>query len=156
MNVFLVHHADAVGPHLDPQRPLSAVGRAQADWVAAEAKRKGVKPAVIWHSGKLRARQTGEAFLLACNPFAAFKMVRGLSPDDPVAWILDAIEAEDQDVMVVGHRPHLPALAARLSGDGALFPLHGIIWLERIGAREYVERWRLAPGTETRQGGDVV
>lgn len=86
MNVFLVHHADAVG-HLDPQRPLSAVGRAQADWVAAEAHRKGVKPAVIWHSGKLRARQTGEAFLLACNPFATFKMVRGLSPDDPVAWI---------------------------------------------------------------------
>ena len=31
MRVCVVHHADAVGPHVDPQRPLSALGRQQAD-----------------------------------------------------------------------------------------------------------------------------
>jgi phosphohistidine phosphatase SixA len=69
MNVFLVHHADALGPHVDPQRTLSRAGIRQADLLAAQAKARGVVPALIWHSGKLRSRQTAEAFLLACNPF---------------------------------------------------------------------------------------
>ncbi len=148
MNVFLVHHAEALGPHIDPQRPLSTVGRSQAEWLSIEAHRAGVAPALIWHSGKLRARQTAEAFLRVCNPVATFKMVRGLAPDDPLDWMCDAIAAEDQDVMVVGHMPHLPALASRLSGVTEMFPLHGIVWLERVGDRRYEERWRLAPALE--------
>jgi phosphohistidine phosphatase len=148
MNLFLVHHADALDPHVDPQRPLSTLGMGQATWLAAEAHAAGVAPALIWHSGKLRSRQTAEAFLRACNPFASFKMVRGLAPDDSLVWICDAIEAEDQDVMVVGHMPHLPALATRLSSVAEVFPLHGIVWLERVGARRYDERWRLAPNPE--------
>lgn len=145
MHVFLVHHADAVGPHVDPQRPLSEMGHMQASALSRTAHDAGVKPSIIWHSGKLRTRQTGEAFLTACNPFAAFKMVRGLAPDDPVDWIADAIEAEDQDVMVVGHMPHLGVLAIRLAQSAGPFPLHGLICLERLGERHYVERWRAEP-----------
>jgi phosphohistidine phosphatase len=145
MNVYLVHHADAVNPAVDAERPLSARGREQAAWVAAEAKRAGIRPTVIWHSGKLRARQTGEALLLACNPFARFQMVRGLLPDDRSDIIADAVEAEDQDVMVVGHMPHLPALAVRLAADAEPFPLHGLIWFTRIGERQYQEVRRLQP-----------
>src|SRR5262245_41480035 len=36
LKLYLVHHADAVGPHVDPQRPLSSLGRQQADDVAAK------------------------------------------------------------------------------------------------------------------------
>lgn len=145
MNVFLVHHADAVSPAVDAERPLSALGRHQAAFLATAAKDAGISPAVIWHSGKLRARQTGEALLVACNPFARFQMVRGLSPDDRPDIVADALEAEDQDVMVVGHMPHLPALAVRLSAGADPFPLHGLIWLRRIGARRYEEVRRLQP-----------
>lgn len=145
MNVYLVHHAEAVGPHVDASRPLSARGRAQAEWLAKEAKKAGVNPSAIWHSGKLRARQTAEAFLVACNPFASFRMVRGLGPDDPVAWVADALELEDMDVMVVGHMPHLPTLTSRLVLSAELFPLHGLVWLERTLERSYVEKLRLQP-----------
>jgi phosphohistidine phosphatase len=130
MNVYLVHHAEAVSPLVDASRPLTSRGRLQAEWLAKEAKNAGVHPAAIWHSGKLRARQTAEAFLVACNPFASFRMVRGLLPDDPVMWVADALELEDADVMVVGHMPHLPALAARLLPSSELFPLHGLVWME--------------------------
>ena len=37
MTLFLVHHGDAVGPEIDPQRPLSAVGRANVDRRACNA-----------------------------------------------------------------------------------------------------------------------
>lgn len=143
MLVILVHHADAVSPAVDSQRPLSAEGLAQADRVAAQAKAAGAAPAEIWHSGKLRARQTGEAFLRACNPFAAFRMVRGLLPEDPPEPMMIQLDAETRDVMLVGHMPNIAAIAARLAG-GATVPQHGAICLERVDGG-WQERWRLKP-----------
>ena len=143
MLVYLVHHANALGPEVDPQRPLSSAGLAQAAALAAAARDRGVKPAVIWHSGKLRARQTAEAFWRACSPFAEFKMVRGLRPEDPPDWMRDALEGEDRDVLMAGHMPHIAQLAAML-GSSQNFPLNGMIALERTGPGKYEERWRQA------------
>lgn len=99
-----------------------------------------MKPALIWHSGKLRSRQTAEAFLRACNPSAPFRAVRGLLPDDPIVWMENALALEDQNVLVVGHIPHLPALAEAL-GAGDPLPLHGMLTLERTGPLSYTQRW---------------
>ena len=52
MRVCLVHHADAVGPQVDTQRPLSERGHQQAEWLATYVKGLGFMPAAIWHSGK--------------------------------------------------------------------------------------------------------
>ena len=141
--VILVHHADAVGPDVDAQRPLSPRGRTQAAWLAARAHEAGLRPLAIWHSGKLRARQTAEAFLGTCNPGADFRMVRGLRPDDPAEWMRDAIDAEDRDVLLVSHMPLLPALYRLLVPDAGPFPPHGLVVLARTGERTYEERLRL-------------
>jgi len=145
MTVVLVHHADAVGADIDPQRPLSTLGLAQAEQMAARARDAAVKPAIIWHSGKLRARQTAEAFLRLCHPFADFKMVRGLRPEDPPAIARAAIDLEDRDLLLVSHMPILPALARMLTPGADEFPLNGLIVLERDSNGGYVERWRAAP-----------
>jgi phosphohistidine phosphatase len=131
LKVFLVHHADAVGPDVDSQRPLSSLGRQQAEALAAKLGAAGCVPAAIWHSGKLRARETAEAMLRVCSPFAEFKMVRGLRPDDPPEWMRDVLRAETRDVMIVGHMPSLPAIAASLSLSATHFPLHGALSFER-------------------------
>ena len=81
MAIYFVQHGEAVGPDLDPMRPLSERGRTQTARLAEAAVRRGVIPAVVWHSGKLRARQTAEIFWRACNPLAALQAVRGLQPD---------------------------------------------------------------------------
>jgi len=144
--LYLVHHAEAVGPDIDPQRPLSPAGRAHADRLAKDAASRAVAPAAIWHSGKLRARQTSEAFLRACNPFAELTATRGLQPDDPPEWLRDLLDDETRDVMVVGHMPHLPRSLTLLTtgGESPLidFPLHGMVALERAG-ETWEERWRL-------------
>jgi len=141
MQLFLVHHAEAVSPVADPQRPLSTAGRLHAATLAATARDAGVKPVAIWHSGKLRSRETAEAFWRACNPLASLKMVRGLRPEDSADWMRDILLVEDQDVMLVGHMPNLPALLQLLIGD-ASFPLHGLVWLERVTGGRFVERRR--------------
>ena len=76
--IVLVHHAQAIRSEVDAQRPLSETGRAHAERLAHETAARGVKPDVIWHSGKLRARQTADPFWKLCNPFAEFAAVRGL------------------------------------------------------------------------------
>ena len=101
MQVVLVHHADAVGPDVDPQRPLSPRGLAQAGALADAARAFGVRPDAIWHSGKLRARQTAEFFLRACNPMAEFRMVRGLLPDDPPEWMRDELADSGRTAVLV-------------------------------------------------------
>ena len=137
MRLLLVHHGDAVGPDVDPQRPLSSRGMdavdALVDRLLAECARKpdlgSCTPQAIWHSGKLRARQTAEAFLRA-SPFAEFKAVRGLRPDDPPEIILETLSHETRDVALVSHMPLLPAIRARLTGGPAAFPPHGLVLLD--------------------------
>jgi phosphohistidine phosphatase len=144
--LYLVHHADAVPPSVDAQRPLSGLGRAHADDLAARAASRGVKPDVIWHSGKLRARQTAESFWRACNPLAEFAAIRGMQPADPPAWIRDQVSREARVVMLVGHMPHLPRLLTLLvtgSEDPLLpFPMHGMIAVEIVEGHAR-ELWRL-------------
>jgi phosphohistidine phosphatase len=144
MRVYLVHHAEAVGPEVDPQRPLSARGRDHAERVGEEMRRRGAAPAVIWHSGKLRARQTAEAVWRRAAPFAEFRMMRGLRPDDPPNIIAIALAGESRDVAVVGHRPNLWSLLARLAGAAAApMPLHGVVALDaRDDGLAWVEVWR--------------
>jgi phosphohistidine phosphatase len=153
--LYLVHHAHALAPDVDHMRPLSSLGRGQAERVARAALARGAKPAAVWHSGKLRAKQTAEICWRTLNPLAAFSIARGLQPDDDpeTMWaVLNAeIPAESptpgaSGVLIAGHMPHLPRLLRRLTTgrrDGlADFPQHGCVALERTGDR-WEERWRI-------------
>jgi phosphohistidine phosphatase len=142
--VFLVHHADAVSPDVDAQRPLSERGRMHAERLAADAARRGVKPEVVWHSGKLRARQTAEALWRACNPLAEFSAMRGLQPNDAPEFVRDQLAGESRDVMLVGHMPNLERVHGLLlrHAEREPFPLHGLVALE-LDRNAWIERWRL-------------
>ena len=144
MTLYLVHHGDAVPPDVDPQRPLSGGGRASVERVAGEAARRAIKPTVVWHSGKLRARQTAEIFWRTCNPLANLSAVRGLQPTDPPEWMADELAGETQDVMLVGHLPNIERLLRLLLKGGVdgstAFPPHGLVALEAVDTG-WVERW---------------
>ena len=101
----------------------------------------------VWHSGKLRARQTGQEFWRACNALAEFSVSRDLQPDDPPQWIRDRLRAETRDVGIAGHFPHLPRLLALLTSGGeagADFPINGIVALVTDDeGGTYREIWRI-------------
>lgn len=147
MLLFLVHHGDAVGPDVDARRPLSAEGKAEVERLAAQAASLGAKPTVVWHSGKLRAKQTAEAFWRACNALAEFSATRDLQPDDPPQWLRDRLRLETRDILIAGHFPYLPRLLALLitGGEaGVVFPQHGVVALEtQDEGQTWQERWRL-------------
>lgn len=148
MFLYLVHHGEAVGPEVDTRRPLSPEGRASVDRLAAQAALRGARPLVVWHSGKLRARQTAQAFWKACNALAEFSATKDLQPDDPPQWMRDRLRAETRDLLIAGHFPHLPRLLTLLvSGGGSAladFPTHGVVALiTEDGGETWRELWRL-------------
>ena len=146
--IYLIHHGEAADPQVDAQRPLTPAGRAAVGDLAARAKDRGAVPVEIWHSGKLRARQTGEEFRAVCNPLSGFSMVRGLQPVDPSDIMADRLVGEQRDVMLVGHMPHIARLLRRLVGrigaeDQIQFPRHGLVaLLSDDGGHTWREAWR--------------
>jgi phosphohistidine phosphatase len=145
--ILLVHHGEAVDPAVDCQRPLSPRGRQIAEALATACAARGVRPSAVWHSGKLRARQTAEAFWLACNPLAEFAAVKGLQPTDPPELIRDVVAGDPRQLVIVGHMPHLECLMQLLLAADAgvwAFPSHGVVALEPQTTLRWVELWRLA------------
>ena len=148
MRVYLVHHGVAVDSAEDARRPLSAVGLANAARVSAKAAALGAKPEVVWHSGKLRAKQTAQEFWRACNALAEFSASKGLQPDDPPQPMRDRLRAESRDVAIAGHFPFLPRLLALLTTGGEAgvdFPINGVVALVTEDEGDtWRELWRIA------------
>jgi phosphohistidine phosphatase len=151
VRLLLVHHGDAVGPDVDPSRPLSPWGREAVLKLAADTAAKGAKPLIIWHSGKLRAKETAQEFWRACNPFAEFSATRDLQPGDPPEWMRDRLLGESRDILIAGHYPHLPRLFSLLLNDAEPFPQNGVVALVSDDeGSSWREEWRMSPGRERR------
>ena len=143
MKLILVHHAEAVGPEVDTRRPLSSGGDAHAERLASDAAVRGARPSVVWHSGKLRARQTALAFWRACNALAEFAATPDLQPTDPPSAMRDRLRGESRDILMAGHFPHLQSLLSLLVNREVSFPQHGMVALESgDGGETWSEMWR--------------
>jgi phosphohistidine phosphatase len=137
VHVYLVRHGEANSKDVDPERHLSGRGADQVRQIATDAVSDlGVRPALVVHSGNARARETAEIWsgLIGADTAEG----DGLAPnDDPSIWAT-RLEAEADDVMLVGHLPHLERLVGLLvTGDAdaavAGFPAGGLVGLERTG-----------------------
>ena len=110
MIVYLVRHGDAVPEEIDPARPLTAKGQAEVEATAHELKEEGVLIDEIWHSGKLRAKQTAEIIARVLNISNVIKK-NGLNPNDSVAPIAKLIRQSNKTILIAGHLPFLGELA---------------------------------------------
>lgn len=122
--LYLMRHAEAAPGSPDRQRPLTPEGRKQAETMAALLCRLNVRPRTIWHSARVRAAQTAQivASALKCQPRVVEQA--GLNPDSRVKPALRAIARGREDMLIVGHEPHIGRLAARLlTGRKSATPL---------------------------------
>lgn len=137
MKLYLARHGLAL-----PSGELSNEGQAQVRTMAHFL--EGHPIDVIFHSTKLRARQTAEIL----KGEAPLLEKEDLSPMDPVDTILSEISCSDQNVMIVSHLPFLESLLSRLlsvSGPAPFcFTEGAIACLEGSGAKWSLV-WALAP-----------
>ena len=150
MRLYLVQHGEAKSETEDPERPLTDRGAAHVRDVANVAAAGGlVKVDRIVHSGKTRARQTVEAWGEAIGVKVEVDEDEGLTPnDDPSIW---TSQLGGEDLMLVGHLPHLANLTRELLGLDAEQPVFRngeLVGLEQDEAG----RWTVVipPAAETR------
>lgn len=150
MFVYLVQHAAAKAEEDDPKRDLTEVGRMEIENVAHHLKRLNVQVKQIFHSGKTRAKSTAETLAWHLKPPAGVTEAPGLAPlDDPTIWA-DRIGDLTEDVMVVGHLPHLGRLAAILTaGDQEKnivnFRMGGAVRLKQMSSGQWAIDWMVLP-----------
>jgi phosphohistidine phosphatase len=112
MRLYLVHHGEAKSEAEDPERSLTIRGEEETRKISGAAKRLGIRPSRIYHSGKKRAEQTAgiiaRAFDLSVQPG------QGLNPNDDVRPWVERISGEAEDLMIIGHLPFLEKLASFL------------------------------------------
>jgi phosphohistidine phosphatase len=150
MFLYLVQHAEAKSEEEDPARDLTEKGREDIESVAHHLKRLKVQVKQIFHSGKTRAQSTAKVLARHLNPAGGFSAAPGLGPlDDPKIWA-DRIAQLDEDLLLVGHLPHLGRLAAILmSGDQERkvinFQMGGAVRLRRMEAGQWAVDWLVVP-----------
>lgn len=151
MELFFAQHGKAASKDEDPERPLTVEGRAETERVGRLISRSGVTVDAVWHSGKLRARQTAELFAEALEPARGVAERDDLGATDDPAAAVEAVRETGGGVLLVGHKPFMdrlpslllgadpvgerPTVDVRYSGVGALGLVEG----------EWVLRWYVPP-----------
>jgi phosphohistidine phosphatase len=150
MVLYLVQHVEAKREEDDPARYLTGKGRRDIESVAHHLKRLNVQVKQILHSGKTRAQSTANVLARHLKPPAGVSEAPGLAPlDDPEIWA-GRIAKMDEDILLVGHLPHLGRLAAILmTGDKERsvvnFQMGGVVRLRRMEAGQWAIDWMVVP-----------
>ena len=117
MPIYLVRHAHAVTEKENPSRPLSERGRDEVRRLADFFRSNALfQPTQIWHSPLVRARETAERLRVGLMIDAPLVEVPGLLVEDDPHEISARLATLDSSIGValVGHEPHLSALATLL------------------------------------------
>lgn len=149
IHLFLVQHGEAAAKELDPDRPLTAHGREEVAQVAARLATVRIRPGSIFHSGKLRARQSAELFARVMGG-GHVEAAAGLDPDDPVEGFAGRLGRLDSDTMYVGHLPFMARLVSfLLSGvadaERVRFRTGSVVCLSRGATGAWSLEWMLRP-----------
>jgi len=115
MHLYLIRHAHALDGDDDARRPLSAKGRKQVRALGRFLRdARAFEAEEIWHSPLRRAGETATLLAKRLKSKARLVRVAGLRPADAPDSILKKLNDLRHPVAVIGHEPHLSALASLL------------------------------------------
>ncbi len=151
MNLYLVQHAEAKTAEEDPERSLSEEGIEDLARITAFiSQHNPVKVAQVFHSGKTRAQQTADVLAEHIKPERGVSEAEGLKPmAEPSEWA-DRLKDCTEDIMLVGHLPHLNRLSSLLVSQDEARPVvafrnSGIVCLVREVNGIWTVGWAVAP-----------
>jgi phosphohistidine phosphatase len=121
MELYLMQHGSAFSKDVDPDRPLSPVGREQIIKSAQAVRRMGLSFDLVAASTKTRARQTAgiicELIGYPEDDILVTEMVKaGTGPSDTIEFLRS--HKDKGALLVTGHLPNLPKVAGELLSPG--------------------------------------
>ncbi len=153
MKLYLIQHARAKSKDEDPDRSITDIGREETERVAEYvAKNNIVEAQRIFHSGKKRAEETAAVFARVLKLEKQLAASSGLNPTDDVREWVDRLANMDENIVLVGHLPHLNNLASfLLSGSQSKikidFKNSGVVSLSRDKELGWSLNWMFPPET---------
>ena len=148
MHVYLVRHGEAIPKEQDIKRPLSEKGRSIVEKLANACAAYRLTAKNIYHSTRLRAKQTAE--ILGFQLDIPVTEKAGLEPLNPVRPFYEEIENSDGDIMIVGHLPFLEHLVSlMITGEEDKKPLRfqqgGLVCLLKSEENLWSVIWTVFP-----------
>jgi len=150
MYVYLVQHGKAKSADEDPNRGLSEEGRNDVQRVAEFLSEHRMTVSLIQHSGKARAEETAHLFAERIRCTAGPTHVQEMEPNDDPATMANFLNVYTDDVMLVGHLPHLERLTSLLlTGNPDRRPVAlrngGVVCLHKDGVGVWSVSWVIVP-----------
>jgi phosphohistidine phosphatase len=151
MKLYLIQHGEAKSEVEDPERSLTPRGEKEVMSVSKVASSLHIIPSKVFHSGKLRAKQTAKIFASALEiPDPLVQSAEGLNPNDDIRSWAERISKENEDLMLVGHLPFLEKLTSSLlcgneNAKLVLFRYGAIVCLDQKEDKRWAVRWILTP-----------
>jgi phosphohistidine phosphatase len=150
MQIYLIRHASAEDTAPDRLRRLSKRGREQVRALAKFLRRSDLfAPGEIWHSTLVRAQETAALLSVDLKLKAPLREMADLEPGDDPHRIARQLATSSRSIAVVGHEPHLSALATLLV-NGAPEPVRfvmkkgAVLALEDAGP-QWAVCWHICP-----------
>lgn len=149
MRLYLVQHAAATSKEQNNTRPLTAQGREDITRTSGFLSLfERPKPHRVIHSNRLRSQQTAHMLAEAWS-CQHIEENNDMSPQsDPYIWVKNLLEIHE-DMVLVGHLPHLQRLAGILlceddTQDIIQFKHAGLSCLERSN-HKWSLCWQIHP-----------
>ena len=120
MELYVARHARAADESRGGDRPLTEAGRDDARRVGTAMAAAGARIPEVWHSRKLRARETADLLAGAIGGVSHLTERSDLSPLADPSDVRDAVREHESDgpLLLVGHLPHVERLVSLLlTGD---------------------------------------
>lgn len=135
MKLYLMRHGQAENIDIDPEHGLSHKGNIAIEELTHRLSGKNITFKQIYHSEKMRARQTAEIMARNLAPEIVPSYRKNLKPDDNPALTISDIDGWQHDTLIVSHLPFLPRLLMLLTQDSqpAIFSPGTIVCLTKIG-----------------------
>jgi phosphohistidine phosphatase len=150
MRAYLVQHGKAKSAEEDPKRGLSDEGREEVTRIAEFLSGLRMTVSLIQHSGKARAEETAHLLAEAIRATSGPGRTDGLDPDSDPAIVANFLKVYDDDILLVGHLPHMERLASLLlTGNRDRQPVRfrngGVVCLEKNADGSWSVLWVVIP-----------
>lgn len=153
MKLYLIRHAHPKSPEEDPRMPLSDWGQKAMKKVSEYAAAQlNLAIPEIWHSEKLRAKETAAILAESFGIPDKVHEHKGLGPTDNVIPVRNRLMKRTENLAIVGHLPFLSKLTSLLlygSEDASQisFETGCIVCLSRNEYDSWALDWMMTPDT---------
>ncbi|MCH7954591.1 MAG: phosphohistidine phosphatase SixA [Candidatus Marinimicrobia bacterium] len=117
MKLYLMRHGEAEGIYDNEEPRLSARGEAEVNRIVNALSSMEIRLDHIYHSGKLRARQTAEMVGSKLGVDILISEKEGMKPNDPVSIFAGNLKDNNENSLIVGHLPFMAKLTSCLLAD---------------------------------------